>query len=251
MVLWWAGLLLESLILGRSVRTRTFRKYPMFFFYIACVFLISAGLYIANAENPATYARWYWPTQLLTLVLGYGVIIDILQQALAHYPGAERFARTIGLGIFFVVFCWVAVHFAAGEGTSIGGATTELERSLRVVEALFLATILTALAYYRIGIGRNLKGLILGMGAYVAVSLITLALVAFIGPRFNFAWQTLQSGSYLVALGIWTVALWSYAPNPAPAGGANGVEGDYAALAGHTRARLESLRSYFSGTARQ
>jgi hypothetical protein len=248
LILWWAGLSLEPVILARSLRTRTFKNYPIFYLYIACVFVVSAGLYMASLRNSAIYAQWYWPTQLVTLVIGYGVILDVLQKALSSFPGAERVARALGFGIFFVIFFWLAAHFAWNPDWSIGQATSRLERDLRLVEALFLATIIAAVRYYRIHLGRNLKGLTVGMGIYVAVSLVTLALFTFIGHRFDSAWKVLQSGSYLVALAVWTGALWSYAPNPAVT--ANHIDGDYESLAEHTRTRLRALRDYFTGRKR-
>ena len=248
--IWRIGLLLEAIILVRGMRTRMYRKYPIFYIYIACVFLVSITLYVFASGNYVAYKALYWPTQLITLVVGYGVILDILEQTLASYPGAERFARFIGLAIFFVTFCWVGAHIAAGPRWSLNVAADHLETYLRVVEALFLATILVAVSYYRIAIGRNLRGLILGLGAYVAVSLVTLALYAFIGTKFEFAWETLQAGTYDFALGVWTVAFWSYAPNPAPAANIpTGLDGNYEALAGQTRARLEEVRCQFNRTA--
>jgi hypothetical protein len=249
-VIWWAGILLELVIVSRGLQTRLFKNYPIFYLYIVCVFVVSTGLYVASFENVAVYQHWYWPTQLITLILGYGVILSILQESLSPYPGAERFARSIGLAIFFVVFFWIGMHFALNRDWSVGNATTRLERDLRVIEALFLATIVVAVRYYRIGIGRNAKGLILGMGIYVAVSLMILELFTFFGHRFDFACMTLQSGSYLLTLAVWTVALWSYAPSPAISTDNNDIEGDYDALARQTRAKLEALRQYFTGTAR-
>jgi hypothetical protein len=236
---WWAGLLLEPVILVRSLWTRMFKTYPIFYIYILCVFVVSAGLYIGSFQNQKFYAQWYWPTQLVTLVIGYGVIVDVLQKALVDYPGADRAARTVGFAIFFVVFCWIAALFAWDPHWSLGRAVTRLERDLRLVEALFLATTILAVRYYGIELGRNLKGLMAGMGLYVGVSLIVLALFTFFGHRVDFTWEMLQSGSYTAAIGIWTYALWTYAPNPKilPADSSGG----YSALTDQTRAKLKAL----------
>jgi len=79
----------------------------------------------------------------------------------------------------------------------------------------------------------------------------TLALRAFLGPRFDAIWGDLQSASYFFALIVWTVALWSYSPNPKPPtngrGGRDG--GGYDALVHGTRAQLESVRSNLRGVA--
>jgi hypothetical protein len=250
MMLWWAGLVLELVILGRMLRTRTFKTYPVFYFYMASVFAISGGLYLlyrAFPNNTALYGRWYWRTQLSTLVIGYGVIMDLSRKALAAYPGAERFVRATGLVIFATVFFVVGSHQIVAHSWSLDVLTADLERYLRVVEALFLATILAVLSYYRIAIGRNLAGLLLGMGIYVGVSVITLALLQFVGPRFESSWKLLQSSSYLFALAVWTAAFWSYSPDPPP-DTPNVPSSDYQALAGHTREKLEALRSHLPRT---
>jgi hypothetical protein len=245
LIIWPAGLFLEAVILGRMLYTKNFKRYPIFYLYISCVFLISGILYLLNQ---AQYNRWYWPTQLLTLVIGYGVILEFARRSLASYPGADRFVRAVGFGIFFCIFGLVGVHLIATQSWSLNALYSDLEKYLRVVEALFLAATLVVLSYYRISIGRNLTGIVLGMGLYVSVSITLLALVKYIGPKFYAPWEFLQSASYFVALLIWTSALWSYAPMPPPStppGSAN-----YDELAGRTRAELESLRHYFGGGAR-
>jgi hypothetical protein len=229
LLVWLMGLLLELAMLVRAVASKTLMKFAYFYAYVSCVFGVSAGLYILNAVAPASYYRWYWPTQFATLVAGCGVIFEILRHTLEAYPGAERVARVASLGIFALTF--LCVGFKAA------------------IQALLVASILTIVFYYRIEIGRNVKGLIAGFGAYVGTSLVTLALRAFLGPRFNRDWEILQSGSYLFALTVWMVALWSYYPQPVPLDRTR-LDADYEALAGSTREILQSLRSYLRRTVR-
>jgi hypothetical protein len=249
LLLWRAGLLLEFLILVRAVRGRMVTKFPYFYSYIFCVFAVSLGLYIGHALWPGFYDRWYWPTQFATLVTGCGVVLDVVRHAFGFYPGAERVARLGCLAIFGATFCYVGFSaFTQAEPTALA-ATVDLERDLRVVEALILVTILTVVFYYAIPLGRNLVGLIIGFGTYVGVSLVTLAVRAFLGPRFNTAWIVLQSGAYLLSLMVWMMALWSYRPQAVPPDRAR-MDSDYQVLAGATREVLNSLRSYFTRTAR-
>jgi hypothetical protein len=249
MLLWLTGLLFEFLLLARCVQTRTFTKYIYFYSYIFCVFAVSAGLYVGRSVSPALYDAWYWPTQFATLGIGFGVVLEIVRQALAAYPGAERIARLASCAVFAATFCYVEWHVARRMIWSTSNATVELERDLRVIEALVLATVLAIVFYYRIELGKNVTGMILGFGAYIGVSLTTLALRSFVGPRFDTSWGLLQSGSFVFATAVWTVALWSYSPNPdPPAGGGGGAE--YDALVHGTRARLDSVRSHLGGVAR-
>jgi hypothetical protein len=249
LLVWRIGLLLELAILVRAVASKTVAKFPYFYAYILCVFCVSAALNIPYVMSPAFYYKWYWPTQFATLVAGCGLIFEILRHTLEAYPGAERVGRAASLGIFALTFLYVGLKAAVVPELAPLAVTVELERGLRVIEALLLVSILTIVFYYHIEIGRNVKGLIVGFGAYVGSSLVALALRAFLGPRFNSAWEILQSGSYLFALTVWMVALWSYYPQPVPLNRTR-LDADYEALASATRQILQSLRSHLRRTAR-
>ncbi len=246
--LWLAGMLFEFLLLVRSVQTKTFTKYFYFYAYILCVFVVSAGLYFGRNASPQFYEAWYWPTQFATLAMGFGVVLEIVRQALAAYPGAERIARRASCAVFIVTFCYVELRVASRSEWSTAAATVELERDLRVIEALVLATVLAIVFYYRVELGKNVTGMIVGFGAYVGVSLTTLALRSFLGPRFDTAWGLLQSASFVFGTAVWMVALWAYSPNPKPPTSGRG-DGGYDALLHGTRAQLESVRSNLRGVA--
>jgi hypothetical protein len=247
LLLWLAGLVLEFALLVRSVQIKTFTKYIYFYAYIFCVFAVSTGLYIGRSR-PEFYDAWYWPTQFATLVIGFGVVLEVVRQALDAYPGAKRFAWRASCAVFAVTFCYVEWHIARRTEWTTAAATVELERDLRVIEALVLATVLAIVFYYRIELGRNVTGMIVGFGGYVGVSLTTLALRSYVGPRFNGVWSDLQTTSYLFALIVWTVALWTYSPNPQPPADGRG-DGGYDALVRGTRAQLESVRANLRGVA--
>ena len=134
---------------------RTLTKYIYFYSYIFCVFAVSAGLYVGRLVSPAFYDAWYWPTQFATLGIGCAVVLEIVRQALAAYPGAERIARVASLAVFAATFCYVEWHVARRMEWSTSNATVELERDLRVIEALVLATVLAIVLYYRIELGKN------------------------------------------------------------------------------------------------
>jgi hypothetical protein len=244
------GLMLEFVILLRGLRARMITKYPYFYGYLLCVFGVSAALYVCYRTSPLVYLQWYWRTQFATLVAGCGVILEILERALDSYAGARRFLRGLCLVVISAVVAYGAAKLAWGATGSNVVTFADMERDLRAVQAIFLATILVVVFYYRISLGRNSKGLILGLGTYVGVSLMTMAVLAVFGHRFEKISGPLQSGAYLFALVVWTACLWSYAPNPVPARSVR-IEPDYDRLAGETREKLEALRDSFGGTARQ
>jgi len=242
-IIWGAGIALESLLLIRAFSGQLLRKYPFFYAYNLSVLLMAVLLL-----SPVLWDKLYWGSQLVTLVIGYGILLEILKHVLAPYPGAEKFARTSGLIMFGAILCF-AVVFPLVMPQWSGGTSVEFERDLRMVQALFVCCLLCVVSYYRIEIGRNMKGMIFGYGLYIATSLISLATRSYQGSSFDEAWKVIQPLSLDISLIMWVVALWSYQPSPVvkPSGD---IEADYEVLASKTKGVLDSIRTHFLKVAR-
>lgn len=253
LIMMWCGNALQAIILYRAFRTRILRTYPFFFAYIAAsltsffalsiVYLINSGSYFG------LYATWYWPIQLTTLILGCGIVLEILRHVLSSYPGAEQFALFSGIAAFGGAFCLGLVAPLVMTGWSAAGAMVELERNLRTAQAVLLFGILAVIAYYQIPIGRNMKGMILGYGTYIGTSLFALAVRAYAGAWLQIIWVFAQPISFMISLSIWLVMLWSYHPNPAPESNIP-LELDYEALAAKTKGMIGAMRSHLAKAGR-
>jgi hypothetical protein len=243
------GVLLEVLVLYRAFRSGCLRAYPLFNAYLGCVLLVDISCDIAYRVSPSTYPAVYWTTLFLTLIVGYGVILEVTRKAFDNYPGVERLSRAVVLGIFMVVFAYVGLESLGGSNWSPENSFWELERDLRAVQALVLAGALGLIAYYQIQIGRNLKGIILGYGLYTVGSIVSNELRSYGGTPFHVMWRAVQPYTYLVCLFIWTVALWLYQPNPEPEAGLE-LEADYESLAGRTKEMVVAMRSLLERSAR-
>lgn len=240
----WGGNALEVAILFRAVRTRTLRIYSFFYIYIAST---TAGVVVSLVSwiAPRHYAAWYWSVQLITLLLGGGVVLEILRHALGTYPGARRFANRIAVLSISAALLLAAGFSPAAFLRSISAPMVEFERNLRVVQAALLAGILFLIAYYGIPIGKNLRGMIFGYGIYIGSSLVTLAETTYSAARFRRFWVIMQPGSLFVALIIWLVTLWFFEPNPVP-NSAIPVEVDYARFASRAHNALRLTRTYLA-----
>lgn len=248
-ILSWAGPSLELLLLFLSIRSKLFSKYPLFYAYIFCVFVVDVSSLGVYGMGPAAYKKWYWATQLITLLVGYGVILEIVHKCLAPYAGAARFARGVILAIFAIVFSYVALQSWISPGWTPAHSYGELERDLRAVQAIVLAGILGVVYYYGVPLGKNINGIIFGYGLYIGTSIMNLEMLAYAGPAFYHVWSLILPWSYFLSLLVWVNALWSFQPNPAPARETM-IESDYESLATRTRGVLDSMRSYLERTAR-
>jgi len=242
------GMLLDSLILYRAFRAKLFGKYPLFYAYIACVLVVDVfRTAVYHLGSPLVYRDFYWATEFLSLVVGYGVIVEVIRKALESYAGAERFARIAVLAVFAAVFSFVSFQTFTQANWSPATSYRELARDLRAVQVLVLASILSVVSYYRIILGKNLKGIILGYGFCIAYSLISPALRSYFGPSIESFYRFGPSCLYFVCQSIWVMALWKYSPNPAPEMVPR-LETDYESLALRTKEALGAMRSYIGRT---
>lgn len=244
LILWWAGIGFEALILLRALVKRRFSLYPTFYLYLAWVLAAELGRFYTYSAHLNIYQPFYWYTQFPTIILGYGVLLEIYRRALQNYAGADRLARTGLIATLGFVLLKVFLRALVGGFQPFAMTTEDLERNLRTVQAVLILVLVGVLFYYTIPIGRNLKGLVLGYGLFVSASVIDMALTWHLERRiFRQLWQYFYSGAYFLALIIWCLTLWSYQPSPEPRIQPL-IERDYGVLAESTRRLLAAARGY-------
>lgn len=243
-LIWWAGNLLEVGVAFRAWRAKLWSHYPFFYLFFFTVLLADGACYLAYVFEPRSYASWYWGTDLVSLFVGCGVVLELIWRALSPYRGAQRFARTLGIMVFVGVLCFAVLYsWVAAPAASIAERTHfEVERDFLAFQAIFIFAALSVIGYYAIPIGRNLKGIVLGYGLCIGGSLVSFALRSQIGIGFG-AWMLIEPFSYDLALLIWVATLWSYHPNPVPHSTVR-IEADYELLLSRTRRALQSARIY-------
>lgn len=250
-IVWWSANAMEVLLLVRSVQEKFCRKYPTFYLYLSSVLLIdilSFVMFLRDTDQ-SLYQRFYWYTQVFIVLVGCAVIVEIYRRALADYPGVARLANGVLLSVFIAVVTKAAVNGISTHVWSPAETTAQLERNLRMVQSILLVGIVSLLTYYRVPVGRNVKGIISGYGLYVCASVMALAFGS--DPKYLLRpqWRYVQPIAYLVALAIWCATLWSYQPNPKPKVDSR-IEHDYEVLARQTIRLFSRARSYLIGVIR-
>jgi hypothetical protein len=241
LIVWWTTILLESVILVRCIKNRVVKDYPFFAAYLTCVLISSVSGYIVYEVRYSLYQYWYWAWELVCVIAGYGVVLEILERALESYPGPRRLARNVGLFVLASVVGFTTVQWALEHGASSLRTSVEVERNLRSAESVLLAVTLGVVFYYGVPIGKNLKGIALGYGLCVATIVMGNAARSYLGPSFQAVFSAMSAYSYTVSLLIWSLALWSRYPNPRPEASAQ-LEADYDSLAKWTRTVLGRMR---------
>ena len=232
--IWWVGTSLAALILARGVVAGNLSKYPLFFSYIGCVLLTDIVSLACYEFAPDFYRQLYWPTELATIVASYAVIVEIFRQSLRHNPGIARGGQKLLLATLALAVSYAATDLLHGEFGNVTRAVAEVGRDVRYIEGALLLLLLWLFVRYRISLGPNLLGLIIGYSFWVGLNVINLALVFLPDNAFSALARRLEPMVYVTTLTIWCVALWSRRPEPVqPTHGA--IERDYDLLATKTR----------------
>jgi len=244
LLIWIAGIVSEALLLYRGVRAKLVFRYLNFYVYILSLFLADAFFYFVDAGKYHISVNWNWDAGFVSLFLGAGIVLEIFRHVLAPYPGAEKVARAASYVFLGAVMVFMIVYPIVAPSAAVARALFyRLQRDFLTVQALLLIVIIRVMAYYAIPAGRNLKGMILGYGQMVAVTMCGLAVRAVRGLAFDATFNHIQQTSYLVALVIWLIALWSYLPDAVPPPSISG-DGDYDRLASRTRDMVDAAGSH-------
>jgi multisubunit Na+/H+ antiporter MnhE subunit len=209
------------------------KRYPLFYFYVGCVLLkdlVGLGPFVFA---PAAYPFVYWPMELATVVASFAVIVEIFRGSVRHNPGIVRFIQNALLMAFGITAFYVCLTFSYGGLTSIFRGIEQLGRDLRFVEGGLVIALLWLLVRYRITLGRNLLGLIVGYSFWIGINLTDFAFLPAPGDETSRFLRAIVPASYAVTLAVWCTTLWSVQPEPAQS--ASQLEHDYEYFAAKTR----------------
>jgi len=210
------GLVLVAIVLWRGSRQSLLRHYPFFYSYLGYVFALHIlALWGAQLRLPG-YALVFWWGSAVAALLRFFVVWEVFRQSFSPLQPIRQIAGQAAA--FLVTGLAVAVFLGSDKLSSLYRAESffpDLERKLGLIQASLLLTCLFLARYYAIPLGRNIWGLALGLGIYLSISVMNFSALELIDSFLPF-WRYIRPLSFIGMAGLWTWALWSYAPNPQP-----------------------------------
>lgn len=241
-LMWWFGELLLACVLYRAWREQLFARYPYFYSYVVCVVVSEVVRVVLYVAFPNAFGLGWWISELLTGLMGFGVTWEIFVQMLGSYDGARRMARFVLRILFLLIVVRAgAAAWGAPSLRILMPTTAEVERDLRIVQALLLLGMLSLIVHYSLPTGRNVRLMLVGYGTYLGCQVMTLDALSRWGKSFYQGWGILSSLEYCVTLLIWCAGMWSYFPNPAPE---LTLEHDYERVSGQATRAFDRLRDH-------
>lgn len=240
MAIWWLAIFLEAVLLVRGLQANLIRQFPIFYSYILFVFIEEILRFGAYRWYPGLYSHVYWGTQFVSLVIGSAVIFEIYRVGLRLFPGTARMARYLLLVVFGAVFAKTLVNSSGGVFLWLAGTSVELERNLRIVQALAILSLVSLFVWYAIPFGRNLKGILFGYSLFIGLSIVQFTFWYYSVTKIMVFWRYVQPVCYLLVLSVWARALWS-ADRVSETEPTMQLENDYQMLAASTRNQLQRM----------
>jgi len=247
--IYWIGLALEALLLVRAFRGSLAFRYPVFYGYISFILLQDLVRFVAHGWRPGLYPSLYWTTEFVAMLFGCAVVFEIYRLGLSSYPGTARMARKLLMFVFAVAMVGAIASAWNDPRWWVEAATTDIEGALRAVQAVAIVALIALFLCYVIPFGRNLRGILLGYGFFVAWNVASLPLVSSASSGFHHLLSSVYPVSYFVVLCFWLVHLWSYHPVPQSQTNIR-LEQDYQTLAAATHRRLQGARGYLAKAVR-
>lgn len=211
-LLWFSSISLESVILFRAFYTGLAARYRLFYSYFGVVLIFELIRFYCLHFSPNDYFLLYWSTELFVALASFAVVVEIFRQTLGHYGGVARLMKT-SLQVGVPVTLAYVVLLPRGSN-SFPRFVADFGRDLRYVQAVFVVVILWLLTRYRIPMGRNLLGLIIGYSFWLAFDVSILTLLSLPGNQSSPAIRWMSSVSYVATLVIWCFTLWSMDSEP-------------------------------------
>ncbi|HEV8132614.1 MAG TPA: hypothetical protein VGQ81_15315 [Acidobacteriota bacterium] len=210
-MLWFTGTALLVLICFRAFRKRMFPEYPPFYSYIGFVLLASLGRSLTALRFSTTSTEYYYVYYLSSLPMAFlqfwilwdlhGRIVGKTKTSWKEMAGWASVVVTMTLPIAWKVFSMPKVDFFMGFHA--------FTLPLQVVVCLLVCH--DAYVHREVDLGRNLKGMLLGLALLVACQSINFTEHLFMHSPLQVFRFFLQF-NYFVALIVFSYTLWDYVP---------------------------------------
>lgn len=203
---------LEVALIARAFVTGITQRFTILFSYIGYVLCCETIGAFTLLFYPQHYRSVYWFYLVGRTLAEFGVLVEVSDGIFKPYPTVRNLGRLIVVvtSMAFVLMFWMPQQWNP-QPSAI--QFLDLVKISALTKAVAIAGLLGSARSYRIPLGRNAGGILLGLAAYQAVALTNFAAASQFGRTLYasiLSW--LNPLSFGICLSIWTFALWNADP---------------------------------------
>jgi hypothetical protein len=194
-------------------------EFSFFFSYLFYLLITSIVVNLADVLGLQFYVTAFWLRFLTLVIAEFALLLEIGDHIFRPYPAIRKLGRLITLGITFLFsIAYILPPLIEARPTSI--AILDLVKRSALTKGVIIVALLGMARFYRVRLGRNVAGLVLGFAAYMAINTANFALAESYGRElYGPIFSTVGPLSQTLCVLIWTVALWHLEPVLAPVQG--------------------------------
>lgn len=205
----------EALLLWRLSKQRQSSRYPYLTAYVVYDLLCNLALFPTSVYKPNWFATFFWRQEMIALFLRFLLNWEFFRGLFGQWSTLRaltwRALLMVELGVLptLLMLSWVQAPMLEGLRMHLWPV---VEQYVSLAQAFLLLTPAAVASYYRLPLGRNLRGLCMGYGIYLFARSVDFAsLQAFRG--FAPYWQILTPVMFIGMTVVWLWAFWEYAPS--------------------------------------
>lgn len=210
------GLLLQAALLWRLLKTPLRSQYPYLVAFVSYSLMRDLALFPIAWYRAAWFPWAYWRAETVALFLGFAVNWEFFRHVFPHdsvlHEIATKALVLAGLCLLPTVILLVGSQ-ASSSRYAYSYVSPVFVQYVTLVQALLLIGPAAVAWYYRLSLGRNVRGLGLGFGVYLSVHSINVANAQMFRGFFRW-WQLLSPITFLGMTAIWLWSFWNFVPSP-------------------------------------
>ena len=207
-VLWYAGIAVEIIVIGLLLRSRTYRKFPVFFAYIAWGLLTDIVNYFMGYPYPTGYFWIYLAGMIIGSVLEFGVLVELTWSVLRPFRSALPRGALVVVAFVIGGICAIIWPFATTAAFSHYGPQSRLlihlERTFSIARVLVFLVLAACSQLLSISWRDRELQIATGLGFYSLVSVAVSLVEANAAGSLHLLLDVVVAVSYLCSLIYWT-----------------------------------------------
>lgn len=208
----FVAFVLQATLILRARQGGFLSRLPLFYSYIAYTFFGAATAYAFYWLQPTHYPTAFWFYFLVDLLAEFGVLAEVSDQVFNPYPAIRRLGRFFSICIC-LIFSSLYIFPSLLRPRASDVIILDLVKRSSLTKAVIIIALLAAARYFRLPLGRNVSGILLGFALFLGTNVANFALAERLGPvLYGPTFIVIGPLSYTLRLLVWTIALWRYEP---------------------------------------
>lgn len=200
-------------IILRAIQGGILSRFWLFYSYLTYVLLTGVLTLGAYYWAPGSYASVYWFVFLTTVIAEFAVLVQVGDCIFDPYPAIRQIGRflTMSIGVMFAAFYIGPLLWEPAPRSLV---ILDLVVRSSVAKAVIVIVLLGVARYFRIPLGKNIAGIMMGFSIYLALNTATFALAEAYGrSQYGPTFVTLGPLTQTLTFLVWAVALWDPQPD--------------------------------------